>query len=129
MVWKHIAALAALILISFPAAAFNEAKAAQTKEFSPVREAFREELKLGRKFTNQAQNVGVFKVADPRHQAYEGRTIGEDGLLPNAIRSLWHYMYSVFTFHSELTNAAGNHRKNLVRLLVLAAGVAAGHRS
>jgi len=41
------------------------------------RDAFREELKLGRKFTNQAQNVGVFKVADPKNQAYEGRTIGE----------------------------------------------------
>jgi len=41
------------------------------------RDAFREELKLGRKFTNQAQNVGVFKVADPSNQAYEGRTIGE----------------------------------------------------
>jgi len=41
------------------------------------RDAFREELKLGRKFTNQAQNVGVFKVADRKNQAYEGRTIGE----------------------------------------------------
>ncbi|MGH8619726.1 MAG: N-acyl-D-amino-acid deacylase family protein [Burkholderiales bacterium] len=41
------------------------------------RDAFREELKLGRKFTNQAQNVGVFKAADPKNVAYEGRTIGE----------------------------------------------------
>ena len=41
------------------------------------RDAFREELKLGRKFTNQAQNVGVFKVADPQNLAYEGRTMGE----------------------------------------------------
>jgi dolichyl-phosphate-mannose--protein O-mannosyl transferase len=49
-----------------------------------------------------ASETGVY-----RHE--EGRTIGDDGLLPNAIRSLWHYMYSVFTFHSELTNAAGNH--------------------
>ena len=42
-----------------------------------LRDAFRAELKLGRKFTGQAQNVGVFKVADPKNQAYEGRTIGE----------------------------------------------------
>ena len=31
MVWKHIAALAALVLISFPAAAFNEGPTQQTQ--------------------------------------------------------------------------------------------------
>ena len=29
--------------------------------------------------------------------------------MPDALRSLWHYTYSVYKFHSELTNAAGNH--------------------
>lgn len=28
---------------------------------------------------------------------------------PDALRSLWHYTYKAFHFHSELTNAAGNH--------------------
>ena len=28
---------------------------------------------------------------------------------PDAVRSLWHYTYKAFHFHSELTNAAGNH--------------------
>ena len=41
------------------------------------RDAFRAELKLGRKFTNQAQNVGVFKTANPALIGYEGKTIGE----------------------------------------------------
>ena len=41
------------------------------------RQAFREELKLGRKFTDQAQNVGVYKVADSELSTYEGKTIGE----------------------------------------------------
>ncbi|MGB5110865.1 MAG: phospholipid carrier-dependent glycosyltransferase [Mycobacterium sp.] len=38
-----------------------------------------------------------------------GRAIGEGGLLPDAIRSLWYYTASVYRFHSGLTNAAGNH--------------------
>jgi N-acyl-D-amino-acid deacylase len=41
------------------------------------REAFREELKLGRKFTNQAQNVGIYRAAGPGLKPYEGRTIGD----------------------------------------------------
>ena len=42
-----------------------------------------------------------------RHE--EGKSFAEGGLLPDAIRSLWHFTYGVFTFHSQLTNAAGNH--------------------
>ncbi|HUO39739.1 MAG TPA: phospholipid carrier-dependent glycosyltransferase [Mycobacterium sp.] len=38
-----------------------------------------------------------------------GRSIGPGGLLPDAIRSLWHYTYGVYRFHAGLTNAAGNH--------------------
>jgi dolichyl-phosphate-mannose-protein mannosyltransferase len=40
-----------------------------------------------------------------------GRSIGPGGplALPDALRSLWHYTYGVYKFHSELTNAAGNH--------------------
>ncbi|MCW2652908.1 MAG: glycosyl transferase, family 39 [Mycobacterium sp.] len=38
-----------------------------------------------------------------------GRSVGPGGLLPDALRSLWHYTYGVYKFHSELTNAAGNH--------------------
>jgi dolichyl-phosphate-mannose--protein O-mannosyl transferase len=47
------------------------------------------------------------ETAIDRHEEY--RSIGEGGLLPDAIRSLWHFTYGVFKFHSELTNAAGNH--------------------
>ena len=49
-----------------------------------------------------ASETGVY-----RHEV--GRTIGEGGLLPDAIRSLWYYTASVYKFHSGLTNAAGNH--------------------
>ena len=42
-----------------------------------------------------------------RHEV--GRSIGEGGLLPDAVRSLWHFTYGVFEFHSKLTNAEGNH--------------------
>lgn len=49
-----------------------------------------------------ASETGVY-----RHEV--GRTIGEGGLLPDAIRSLWYYTASVYRFHSGLTNAAGNH--------------------
>lgn len=41
------------------------------------RAAFKEELKLGRKWTNQAQKITVFKVSNPKLKAYEGSTIGE----------------------------------------------------
>jgi dolichyl-phosphate-mannose-protein mannosyltransferase len=38
-----------------------------------------------------------------------GHSIGPGGLLPDAIRSLWHYTYGVYQFHAGLTNAAGNY--------------------
>ena len=40
-----------------------------------------------------------------------GQTIGERHWWqpPDAIRSLWHYTYKAFHFHSTLTNSAGNH--------------------
>lgn len=45
------------------------------------------------------------------HRYAAGRVIGESSLLPipDALRSLWHYQYGAFKFHSGLTNAAGNH--------------------
>jgi dolichyl-phosphate-mannose-protein mannosyltransferase len=47
------------------------------------------------------------ETAIDRHDEY--RTIGAGGVLPDAIRSLWHFTYGVYKFHSGLTNAAGNH--------------------
>jgi dolichyl-phosphate-mannose-protein mannosyltransferase len=47
------------------------------------------------------------ETAVDRHE--EGRSIGDNGLLPDAIRSLWHFTYGAYTFHAHLTNAAGNH--------------------
>ena len=40
-----------------------------------------------------------------------GRSIGPDSVLPipDALRSLWHYTYAAYRFHSGLTNADGNH--------------------
>ncbi len=40
-----------------------------------------------------------------------GQSIGERQWWqpPDAIRSLWHYTYRAFDFHSTLTNSAGNH--------------------
>lgn len=40
-----------------------------------------------------------------------GQSIGERQWWqpPDAIRSLWHYTYKAFYFHSTLTNSAGNH--------------------
>lgn len=43
------------------------------------------------------------------HRYEVGRSIGEGGILPDALRSWWHYTYGVYKFHSGLTNAAGNH--------------------
>ena len=65
---------------------FNQPVARQMELYGDraFRDAFREELKLGRKFTDQAQNVGVFKTAEPAHQKYEGRTIGEIAAEQNA---------------------------------------------
>ena len=47
------------------------------------------------------------ETAVDRHE--EGRSIGLDSWMPNALRSLWHYTYQAYHFHSGLTNAAGNH--------------------
>lgn len=48
------------------------------------------------------------ETAVDRHEV--GHTIGEDSVvpLPDAIRSLWHYTYGAYRFHSGLTNSAGN---------------------
>jgi dolichyl-phosphate-mannose--protein O-mannosyl transferase len=42
-----------------------------------------------------------------RHEV--GQSIGPGGVLPDAIRSLWHYTYAAYRFHAGLTNADGNH--------------------
>lgn len=49
------------------------------------------------------------ETAVDRHEV--GQSIGEDSAwpIPDAIRSLWHYTYAAYRFHSGLTNAAGNH--------------------
>ncbi|WP_019972064.1 dolichyl-phosphate-mannose--protein mannosyltransferase [Mycobacterium sp. 141] len=49
------------------------------------------------------------ETAVDRHEV--GQSIGPHSLLPlpDAIRSLWHYTYTVYRFHAGLTNAAGNH--------------------
>ena len=58
---------------------FNQPVAKQMELYADraFRDAFRAELKLGRKFTNQAQNVGIFKAAGESLKRYEGKTIGE----------------------------------------------------
>ena len=38
-----------------------------------------------------------------------GESIGPGGVLPDALRSLWHYTYGAYRFHAGLTNADGNH--------------------
>ena len=54
-------------------------------------------------------SYGPWFASETGTNRYEvGRSIGEGGLLPDAVRSLWHYTYGVYKFHSELTNAAGN---------------------
>lgn len=49
------------------------------------------------------------ETAVNRYEA--GQSIGERRWyqLPDAVRSLWHYTYKAFDFHSGLTNSAGNH--------------------
>ena len=47
------------------------------------------------------------ETATNRHEV--GQSIGPGGFLPDAFRSLWHYTYGVYRFHSGLTNADGNH--------------------
>jgi dolichyl-phosphate-mannose--protein O-mannosyl transferase len=47
------------------------------------------------------------ETATNRHEV--GQSIGPGGVLPDAIRSLWHYTYGVYRFHAGLTNADGNH--------------------
>ena len=44
-----------------------------------------------------------------RHEV--GQSIGEDSAwpVPDALRSLWHYTYAAYRFHSGLTNSGGNH--------------------
>ena len=42
-----------------------------------------------------------------RHE--EGISFAGGGLIPDSIRSLWHFTYGAFKFHAGLTNAAGNH--------------------
>ena len=55
-------------------------------------------------------SYGPWFASETAVDRYEvGHTIGPGGLLPDAIRSLWHYTYGVYKFHSGLTNAAGNH--------------------
>ena len=53
------------------------------------------------------------ETAVDRHLVGTGptSTIGPDGMfsfVPDALRSLWYYSAHVLTFHSELTNSAGN---------------------
>jgi dolichyl-phosphate-mannose--protein O-mannosyl transferase len=47
------------------------------------------------------------ETATNRHEV--GQSIGPGGVLPDAIRSLWHYTNGVYRFHAGLTNADGNH--------------------
>lgn len=47
------------------------------------------------------------ETAIDRHQ--EGLAFAGGGLIPDSLRSLWHFTYGAFTFHAGLTNAAGNH--------------------
>lgn len=49
------------------------------------------------------------ETAISRYEA--GRSIGVTGPVgvPDALRSLWHYTFKAYKFHSGLSNAAGNH--------------------
>ena len=48
------------------------------------KKTFREELKLGRKWTGLAQSITIVSVENPALKAYEGMTIGEVAKLRNA---------------------------------------------
>jgi len=56
-----------------------------------------------------ASNAPWFASETAINRYEVGRSIGPGGLLPDAIRSLWHYTYGVYQFHAGLTNAAGNY--------------------
>jgi N-acyl-D-amino-acid deacylase len=62
------------------AKALFDAPPAQQKAIyadADFRKAFKEELKLGRKWANLAQNVIVVSVENPALKKYEGRTVGQ----------------------------------------------------
>jgi dolichyl-phosphate-mannose-protein mannosyltransferase len=57
-------------------------------------------------------SYGPWFASETGVDRYEvGQSIGPNGppLVPDALRSLWHYTYGVYKFHAGLTNAAGNH--------------------
>ena len=57
-------------------------------------------------------SYGPWFASETAVNRYEvGQTIGPNGPfgVPDAMRSLWHYTYGAYKFHSGLTNAAGNH--------------------
>src|SRR3954467_10698385 len=55
-------------------------------------------------------SYGPWFASETAVNRYEvGQSIGPGGVLPDAIRSLWHYTYGAYRFHSGLTNADGNH--------------------
>jgi dolichyl-phosphate-mannose-protein mannosyltransferase len=57
-------------------------------------------------------SYGPWFASETAVNRYEaGRSIGERAWFqpPDAIRSLWHYTYKAYQFHSGLTNSAGNH--------------------
>ncbi|AKS32721.1 dolichyl-phosphate-mannose--protein mannosyltransferase [Mycolicibacterium goodii] len=57
-------------------------------------------------------SYGPWFASETAVNRYEvGRSIGQDSILPipDALRSLWHYTYAAYRFHSGLTNADGNH--------------------
>ena len=57
-----------------------------------------------------ASYAAVVRLGDRRPTAtrWASRS-APGGVLPDAIRSLWHYTYGVYQFHAGLTNADGNH--------------------
>ena len=49
----------------------------------------------------------VVRVGDRVNRHEVGQSIGPGGFLPDAIRSLWHYTYAAYRFHSGLTMLTG----------------------